>query len=417
MIPNNLTQPIVKPAYDSGCFAHLPGLIKALFSGDSPPVLSPAQFGFSGHRFDQVVVLLADAFGWQYQERFSDHPALKRFRDQGVAHKITSQFPSTTAAHITTMSTDQPVGQHGIFEWQYYEPKLDAMIVPLMFSWAGEKQPELLRFAGADPAQLLPTRTLFQSLAAQGVKSWTFMPEELLPSTYTTAMSAGATKVGYKTLPESLVNLRDMLAQNTGPACYYHYFGEVDSICHSYGPDSEQVEAEIDAFLTTLDRWFFRQMGAAAGNTLFLLTADHGQTATDPQTAIYLNLLPEFETIRPWLKTNKRGEMLTPGGSPRDMFLYIRDEALDEAQHFIADLLHGKADVLKVADLIAAGFFGPEPPSDTFMSHISNLVILPHANETVWWYEKDRFEQKFYGHHGGLSAEEMEIPLLMVAFE
>ena len=27
-----------------------------------------------------------------------------------------------------------------------------------------------------------------------------------------------------------------------------------------------------------------------------------------------------------------------------------------------------------------------------------------------------RFEQKFYGHHGGLTPGEMEIPLLMYAF-
>jgi hypothetical protein len=63
-------------------------------------------------------------------------------------------------------------------------------------------------------------------------------------------------------------------------------------------------------------------------------------------------------------------------------------------------------------DLIDAGFFGRQPPSHAFLERVGNLVILPYRGETVWWYEKDRFEQRFYGHHGGLTPQEMEIPFL-----
>jgi len=57
--------------------------------------------------------------------------------------------------------------------------------------------------------------------------------------------------------------------------------------------------------------------------------------------------------------------------------------------------------------LIADGYFGARV-SSRFRERVGNLVILPYRYESVWWYEKDKFEQRFYGHHGGLTSQEME---------
>jgi len=89
------------------------------------------------------------------------------------------------------------------------------------------------------------------------------------------------------------------------------------------------------------------------------------------------------------------------------MFLYLHEEGLDEAQAFLASRLEGKSDVVKTESLISEGYFGPEV-SSRFRERVGNLVVLPYRYETVWWYEKDKFEQLFYGHHGGLTPQEME---------
>jgi hypothetical protein len=62
--------------------------------------------------------------------------------------------------------------------------------------------------------------------------------------------------------------------------------------------------------------------------------------------------------------------------------------------------------------MIEAGWFGPQV-SPVFRARAGDLVILPYRGEAVWWYEKDKFFQKYYGHHGGLTPQEMEIPLLL----
>ena len=47
------------------------------------------------------------------------------------------------------------------------------------------------------------------------------------------------------------------------------------------------------------------------------------------------------------------------------MFLYVQDEHLDRAAHFLADQLDGRAQVIKTSELIETGIFGASPASAT----------------------------------------------------
>ena len=61
---------------------------------------------------ERVLVVLLDAFGMRFVERHAGH-ALIRALD--AVHPVTSQFPSTTTAHVTTMHTGLPVER--VREW------------------------------------------------------------------------------------------------------------------------------------------------------------------------------------------------------------------------------------------------------------------------------------------------------------
>lgn len=410
-----LAPAFVKPTYDGRCFPAVPASIAGLL-GRGPIALAPEALAGLPDRYRAVVLILADGFGWRFFERYADYPALRRFTDHGTATKITAQFPSTTAAHITSLHFGGEVGQHGLYEWQYYEPQLDALVVPLLFSWAGTKQRDQLKAANVDPARLYPPRTLYHDLAAAGIRSTIFSHREYTPSTYSDAAYRGAAGVtGCLTLSEALVNLRTAVDQAAAPAYFAFYYDRLDAIAHEYGPNSPQLDAEFDAFLTVLERQLLARLGGR-GDVLALLLADHGEVETDPAATVYLNTNPAFAGIERFLKRNRRGELLVAAGSPRDFFLYVHDEMLDEARAFLARRLAGRADVALTADLVAAGYFGGRPPDAAFLARAGNLVILPYRGETVWWYEKERFEQQFYGHHGGLTPQEMEIPLLLAAF-
>lgn len=89
--------------------------------------------------YDIVLLFLIDGFGWEFFEKYlSSCPFLKRVVKEVVISKISSQFPSTTAAHVTTIHTGLNVGKTGIYEWFYYESIIDRIITPLLFSYVGE---------------------------------------------------------------------------------------------------------------------------------------------------------------------------------------------------------------------------------------------------------------------------------------
>lgn len=387
----------IKPRYDEGGFAGIPAQIENAFA--------------SGN-YDAVVLFLIDGFGWRFFERFQDAPFLKRIARQGNIEKITSQFPSTTAAHITTIHTGLPVGVSGVYEWYYYEPQLDQIIAPLLFSLSGTKERDTLKTIGVKPAAIYPRGILYPSLKKRGVDSFLFGMREYTPSTYSSVIMAGLEQAAFKTLPEALVNLNLLLEKQTRPTYIHLYFDKIDSISHEYGPNAPQTEAEIEAFLLIMENYFERTFKSKK-RVLFLMTADHGQVEVDPQTTIYLNRDMRFTGIDRFLKTNRYKKLLIPAGSARDMFLHIKEDMLDEAQAFLASRLEEKADVVKSEYLINEGYFGPEV-SSRLRERVGNLVILPYRYESVWWYEKDKFEQRFYGHHGGLTPQEMETVLYSV---
>jgi hypothetical protein len=401
----------VKPAYGSYCFAGIPDTLRQLYGLPAQAPL-PADALPNGAGFDRVIFFFVDAFGWRFFERYADAPFLQVGVEDGVVSQLTSMFPSTTAVHVTSIHTGLDVAASGVVEWFYYDPMVDAIIAPLLYSYAGDKDRETLAKNGADPARLFPRRTLYHEFAQAGVKSYVFGHRDYAQSSYSRVVMDGAQLMPYRTWPEALTNLTLLLEQERERSYYFLYFGEVDGQGHQYGPGSRQFNAETDCWLTLM-AGFLDECRRNHPRTLILLTADHGMAETDPATTYYLNLrIPGFERF---LKTDRQGRPLLFGGSPRDLLLYVRDEHLPEVEALLTRELAGRAEIWRTSELIRRGVLGAPASETQLIERLGNLVVLPHRFESVGWYEKDRFEQKYYGHHGGLTPEEMLIPFVAYA--
>ncbi len=412
-------QRFVKPLYESYCFSNIPQTIEFLLTGeqtDIPGLLPGDVFGDLPRKYDKVILFFVDSFGWQFFERYAgNYEFLKTIVKHGVVSKLTSQFPSTTAAHTTTINTGLDVGQSGVYEWFYYEPLVDDIIAPLLFSYARDRERDTLKRTTIPPGAFYPQQAVYQALKAKGIVSYVFMHEAYAHSTFSDVVCREAEVVPFKSLTEVLGVIAEVVVKQKAPPYYYYlYYDRIDTACHQYGPDSPQAAQEIDTFCQAMEQHFFRQLRGHANNTLFIMTADHGHIPMDPQATIYLNqALPGLEQ---YLETNAQGRLLVPAGSPRDYFLYVKDAYVDEVTSSLREALEGKAEVYKTADLISQRFFGAQEPSAAFLERVGNVVVLPYFGETVRWYTQGAPPMRFLGHHGGLTPEEMEIPLLLLAF-
>ena len=408
------SQRFIKPLYDSYCFSALPQTIEFLLTGEGRSALPGDCFGSLPTSYDKVILLFVDGFGWRFFQQFAEmYPFLKRFLRLGEVSQMTSQFPSTTAAHVTCLHTGLPVGQSGVYEWNYYEPLVDEIITPLLFAYAGEKKRDSLRRSGIAAEAFFPPRTLYQKLKTQGITSYVFQHESYTPSTFSDCVFKGAIVRSFKRLPEALSNLVELATTPTLSKTYYLlYFDKIDAVCHTYGPQSDQFKEAVDSFLMMMEELLYKQLSGKAGQTLLILTADHGQVEVDPRRTFYLNKMGLH--IEQYLQRNRSGKLLVPAGSARDMFLHVKVDYIDEVVVLLQQRLATIAEVYYTEQLIAQGFFGSSEPSKEFLARVGNVVILPYQHETVWWYEEGKFDMHFKGHHGGLTPEEMKIPLLLL---
>ena len=136
-----------------------------------------------------------------------------------------------------------------------------------------------------------------------------------------------------------------------GPAYVVAYVDDVDATGHMHGPASDAHVAAATGVLDTLET--LAQAVPADGETLLLVTADHGQMQVDPETTVFVN--EAWPEIVDHLRRGADGRPLAPAGSARDLFLHVLPGRVDEVVSHLQGLLGDLASVRPTAELLASG--------------------------------------------------------------
>jgi len=383
--------PPVRPDYQGGGIANLMSSLLCALGGEPgpcPPLdASPAGLDAAA----SVVLLVLDGLG---DGQLAQLPAASWLRTHRQA-RLTSVFPSTTATAVTTFLTGDAPQQHGLTGWHMYFRELGSVLAVL---------PGRPRFgggplgqAGVPVGEFLGQRVLFDRL---GVPSHVVSPERIANSDFNRAHLGRARLHAYRSLADMLAILVALVRGSRARQYVYAYWPELDSIGHAAGAGSAAAHAHLRELDTALAQLHEAIQGT---DTLLLITADHGQLDTGAADRIVLDEHPALADCL----------ALPLCGEPRLAYCYLRPGREAAFERYVRKALAGIADLRPSAELLAEGWFGPGVPHPRLAERIGDYALIMQDRYVI----KDwlPFEQRYVqiGVHGGLSAAEMYVPLIV----
>jgi hypothetical protein len=399
------------PDYDGGGLVNLAGTILDLCGArgpdDPPPLRGVEPVLLEGVR--NVVVVLSDGLGSDQLRRLAqagDVPFLARILDRaarGDAAQLidaTTIFPSTTAAAITTMNTARTPQEHGNIAYFLWLEEFATVAQMLRWGPAAQRRGSFFEDPKIDPRAYAKVPSIHRAIRDHGGRSYVVEPELFRNEAMTRMHAAEAAYVGYLLASTMGVRVRELLEsrpEDDAPMYIYAYWAGVDTAAHWYGPRGPEHAAEAAG----LDRNLERALGdRPPGDTLVILTADHGHASVDPTRLIDLEADAELRAL---LRNPIAGE-------PRLVFLHT-DRAADVKRH-LEQAYPGRFFLIDREDAIAAGLFGRGDPG-LARRRIGEVIALIGDDRAASVVRVDGQVVRHRGAHGGMTPDEMRIPVLL----
>jgi hypothetical protein len=340
-----------------------------------------------------IVLLVIDGVGYDYLNGAGAGSALQRH----LKARLTSVFPPTTATAVTSFLTGVGPQQHALTGWHLWLRELGCVAATLRFRPRHGGEP--LSKAGIDPRSVFTSEPMFDRLP---VKSHVVSPDKIIDSDYNVAHCGVAGRNSYKDLPALFSTVAEIV-RNGGERQFIHaYTYDFDAAAHTFGSASPELQTTF----RQIDAAFARFLEEIAGSdTLVIAVADHGFTDSPKAACIELADHPQLaETL-----------MLPLCGERRVVYCYVQPGREGAFEHYVQSRLDHCADLYRSADLIAQGWFGLGPANPRLSERIGHYTLVMKDDYTIkdWILGEQRYLT--VGVHGGVSAAEMHVPLILAA--
>jgi predicted AlkP superfamily pyrophosphatase or phosphodiesterase len=413
----------VRPDFAGRGLANVaPTLLRLLAPSAAPldlPSLDPAVLPESLTRgVKNVVLVVADGLGHLQLQReiaAGNAPNLGELitrADSGVSENVsyaplTSVFPTTTVAALGSVNSGVTPSEHGLLSYTLYLPEFDMLAEMIRWGPLNRRisfsDPEF----GCEPEAFFWAETMYARLQAGGVRrTFAVNPNYFAGSALTRMLHQSATYGGYISTSSLEPIVSRLLAETSETTYVYAYWPTVDTIAHVVGP----LTAEHGAEVATLDFQIGRLIKNLPhrGDTLLLLTADHGHVDTSPEQNVFFAEHPELlEMLR-----------VPPAGERRAVYLYPKPGLNSQVVEYARERMRSVGSPMLRDEAVRLGLFGPAPLSARAAGRIGEVLLFPRGNlqmiSPVETPDGAAGPRPFRGLHGGLTADEALVPLLAV---
>jgi predicted AlkP superfamily pyrophosphatase or phosphodiesterase len=188
------------------------------------------------------------------------------------------------------------------------------------------------------------------------------------------------------------------LMRSPAPSYVHAYWPQLDSLAHEHGIHSEEVAAAFAA----LDAAFARLLEIAHANgSRIVVTADHGFIDTDETID-----LDDHPALRDTL-------VLPLCGEPRMAYAYVRAGREASFEDYVQARLADKVQLFRSEDILRRGWLGPGEAHPALRDRLGDFVLIPRGRAILRDWLKGEKRYTHVGVHGGLSAAEMIVPLVV----
>ena len=339
-----------------------------------------------------IVLIVVDGLGYEYLTKYGKGTVFNNY----LKGKITSVFPATTATAITTFVTGVAPQQHAVTGWYVYLKELGLVttILPFTPRCGGLSFGQIK----INPEIIFNQKSVFEKIKAN---SYYIIHKDFLGSDYTVALSGRAKSVPFNSLTDFFRQIKQVLSSTKSKKYIYAYLHKFDSLCHEYGTKS----AEVFAYFKKLNKKLIPFLKSINGtNTTVIITADHGLIDTTESRIIKLKEHLEFvDTLT-----------LPLCGDTRIGYCYVHPSKAKYFEEYVNKFFKNCCELYKAEDLIRTKCFGLFEPSENLFDRVGDYVLIMKENYIIRDFVLGEDEYFPKGNHGGVSKEEMFIPLIVV---
>ncbi len=375
------------PDYNGGSIVNLMSSISKSF-GSRPKyktlkTLSPKELDSRN-----IVLIVIDGLGYEFLKKNGKGTAFEKY----LLGRITSVFPPTTAAAITTFQTGVAPQQHAVTGWFMNIKEMGIIGMPLPFR---------SRAGAFDLSKHIKIKDVINRKGfSDFLKAKTFVVtmKDIANSEYSILMAGKSKRMAYKTLNGFFSQISKAVKSGKRRKYIYAYWPQLDSICHHKGVESKKSRKHLRELNSGLKK-FLKQIEGT--DTTVIVTADHG--------------LVDFKEI----KMEKHPQMkkclsLPLCGEPRAAFCYVHPSKTKQFKEYVKKKLRNKFELFKSEELVKKGWFGLFEPNEKLFDRIGDYILIAKNNYSIKDCVLGEKKHNFVAHHGGLSKEEMYVPLIAI---
>ncbi len=373
------------PDYNNCCVNFISSIAKYYGIDTQHPTLPSVDQSLK-NKPRNIVVLLLDGFGKEL--------LLRQCRQDGFFAKhfvqdVSAVFPSSTTPATVSFKSGYTPLEHGWWAHFLYFKEVGATVNLYLNTDAYSHASTKLNHIAHD---LMPYATIMDRISdihRDDVRCYALCPPECRDE-------AGITQITYDTYDE-MTQYVSTVCQSDGQHFIYAYYNLPDSVEHKFGPYSREVGealAEIEV-LTEL-------MCQKCPDTLFVISADHGQTAVHEVRDI-----SKYPDLYDCLS-------MAPSGGTRTMNVFVKSGMHSRFKKLARKYFGDKFLILSKKQVLSMGLLGTGKPNPKIDDTLGDFLIVSVADCGV--HCSTLFNLPIIlplGGHGGLSSEEMTVPLFI----